>query len=161
MHGVNLLFDAQLSKPMPFVGAVGSFDELDNNDIYLRFYDFYDIFFDTLDIAIAYSALQKANPDMLSKYRYIPADELFYKAYHDYLIRECTPEAIRARVKKTMKEMMQGKFLNRQQRIQKECEFIRKEQKSRFRYYQEHSSLFFMLKEYLEDRDRFDVPKTF
>lgn len=161
MHGVNLLFDAQLSKPMPFVGAVGSFDELDNNDIYLRFYDFYDTFFDTLDIAIAYSALQKANPDMPSKYRYIPADELFYKAYHDYLIRDCSPEAVRARVKKSIKEMMQGKFLNRQQRIQKECEFIRKEQKSRFRYYQEHSSLFFMLKEYLEDRDRFDVPKTF
>lgn len=157
--GLYLLFNMLLSRPMPFIGAVGSFDDLNNNDIYLRYYDFYDTFFRTLDIGKSLVALQNANPDMPSSYRYIAADELFYKNYQIYLDTQCTPEALQRRAQSEISKHFPN--LNRNQRREKERLFISEEKRSRARFFKEHASIFFMLENYPENKERFDVPSSF
>lgn len=157
--GLYLLFNMLLSRPMPFIGAIGSFDILINNDIYLRYYEFYDSFFRTFDIGTAYVALQNANPDIPSSYRYIAADEVFYKNYQYYLDTQCTPKALMERAKSEISQNFPG--LNRNQKREKERQFIKEESRSLVRFFKEHASSFFMLDEYPENKDRFDVPSSF
>ena len=159
--GLYLLFNMIMNEPMPFIGAVGSFSNLKNDDIYIRFYDFYDTLFSSMDIGKAFTALQHANPDMPAEYRYIPADELFYKNYHLYLKEQCTKVALGRRAKESIGELKKQKPMNRRERRMKEKEFIAMEKKSREKYFREHSSKFFMLSEYPDNKDRFNVPSTF
>lgn len=156
--GLYLLFNMHMNKPMPFVGAVGSFDTILNYDIYLRYYDFYDTFFRTLDIASAYRALQEANPNLDSKFRYMPADEIFYKNYQEYLNKQCTETALKQRAKESIAVL---NCRNRHERKEKERLFIKEEKAKRGKYFREHASIFFMTKEFPENKDRFDVPKDF
>ncbi|MGM9777925.1 MAG: hypothetical protein ACI3ZD_06280 [Prevotella sp.] len=146
---------------MPFIGAVGSFYDLMNDDIYIRFYDFYDRLFSTMNIGKAFVALQNANPDMPAEYRYIPADELFYKNYQQYLNEQCTEAALRRRAKESIEEYCREKPMNRQERRLKEKEFIAMEKTMRGKYFREHSAIFFMLSVYPDNKDRFNVPTTF
>lgn len=159
--GLYLLFNMKMSKPMPFIGAIGSFNNLMNDDIYVRFYDFYDTLFSSMDIGEAFVALQHANPDMPAEYRYIPADELFYKNYQVYLKEQCTEAALKRRAKESIGELQKQKPMNRQTRRLKEKEFIAMEKKSREKYFREHSAEFFMLSNYPENKARFDVPTNF
>lgn len=159
--GMYLLFNMKMSEPMPFIGAVGSFKDLENDDIYIRFYDFYDRLFSTMDIGEAFAALQIANPDIPAEYRYIPADELFYKNYQTYLNEQCTEDSLKRRAKESVGEMKRQMPMNRQERRRKEKEFIEMEKKSRARYFREYSSIFFMLSDYPDNKDRFNVPSTF
>lgn len=156
--GLYLLFNMHMNKPMPFIGAVGSFDTMLNSDIYIRYYDFYDTFFRTLDIASAYVALQKANPDLDSKYRYMPADELFYKNYQEYLNKQCTDGALKARAKESIATLS---CKNRHERRLKEKLFIKQEKIDRGKYFRNHAATFFMTNEFPENKERFDVPKDF
>lgn len=156
--GLYLLFNMHMDKPMPFIGAIGSFDSILNYDIYIRYYDFYDTFFRSLDIASAYVALQKANPALDSKYRYMPADEIFYKNYQEYLNNKCSDDALKVRAKETIAAL---NCTNRHERRLKEKQFIQQEKKDRAKYFREHTATFFMTDEFPENKERFDVPRDF
>ena len=158
--GLYLLFNMHLDKPMPFIGVVGSFDDLYSGDIILRYTDFYETLFDTFDVGKAYISLMNSNTGFPSTYRFIPADELYYKNYQGYINKQCTPEALKQRAIDSM-PLSKLPLINRQQQRKFVRDFIKMEQKNRLNYYKEHSSIFFMLQEFPENRKRFDVPSSF
>lgn len=80
---------------------------------------------------------------MLAEHRYIPADELFYKNYQQYLNEQCTEAALRRRAKESIGELSKQMPMNRHDRKMKEKEFIALERKSREKYFREHFASFF------------------
>lgn len=156
--GLYLLFNLHHAKPMPFCGAIGSFDDLVNSDIQQRFATFYDEFFTSLDLSEAYVNLLLAQTGFDCKYRYFPADEIFYKNYMEYLKINCTKDAVKARAKESIGTL---KLANRAERRKKESEFIKLEKKKRLEYYRSSSKIYFMLDNFPENKERFNVPDTF
>lgn len=156
--GLYLLFNMHMDRPMPFVGAVGSFEDIYESDIYLRYYEFYDTFFRTLDIGKAYVALQNANSNMPTYYRYIPADEIFYKCYQEYLNNQCTKVELERRAKESVTTI---NGINRQGRREFEKRFIKDEKRNRGKFFRKHTAIFFMTDNIPENTERFDVPKSF
>lgn len=155
--GLNILLNMLMDKPMPFIGAIGSFCNINEDDLSIRYYDFYDMLFNTLDIAKSFIALSNANLGHLSTYQYIPADELFYKNYSIYLSDKCTKEALEKRAE----ESMPITCSSRQQKRKFKRDFIKEEHKNRARYFNEHVISFFMTDIFPENSQRFHVPTNF
>lgn len=158
--GLYLLFNMHLDKPMPFIGAVGSFDDLHSGDIILRYTDFYETLFETFDVGKAYISLTNSNTGFPCTYRFIPADELYYKNYQGYIDKDCTPEALKQRAIDSM-PLSRLPLVNRQQQRKFIRDFVKMEQKNRLINFRKDSSIFFMLQEFPENRKRFDVPNSF
>lgn len=157
--GMSLLLNMQESMPMPFIGAIGSFYEIEEGDLYLRYIEFYTSLFESFDIAKSYISLLHANPDMNSEYRYIPADELFIRNYQRYIDEQCTPEAIKRRATES-EALVENPPTNRAEKRRFYKLFKKKEEQYRVRYYKEAVNQFFMLKEFPDNLIRFDVPMT-
>lgn len=157
--GLYLLFNMHLNLPMPFIGAVGSFDDLFSYDIECRYSRFYETFFDSLDIGKAYLALLNENTGIDPKYRYIAADEIFYKCYLGYIKEKCTVEAVQKRASESIREA--GIAINRNDRRKKEREFVKLEKKTRGQYYRQAVETFFDIERFPYNLERFEVPNTF
>lgn len=156
--GLYLLFNMHPNLPMPFIGAVGSFDNLSSYDIECRYSQFYETFFDSFDIGKAYLALLNENTGIDPKYRYLAADEIFYKCYQGYIKDNCTEEAVQKRVSESIREA--GIAINRNVRRRKEREFIRLEKQTRNLYYRQAINTFFDIEHFPDNLDRFEVPLT-
>lgn len=161
--GLYVLFNSQLDRPMPFCGAIGSFTKLMAGDIQLRYAEFYETFFRTFDITQAYIQLIKEEtyfPEEYTQYRYIHVDELFYRVYQNYLNVGCKQDRMKQRALDAAQE--NGIVLpTRQLKRKFQRDFTKQEKKTRDMYYQNATRIFFMLDAHPENRDRFDVPKTF
>lgn len=157
--GLYLLFNIHPNLPMPFIGAVGSFDNLNSYDIECRYFQFYDTFFNTLDIAKAYVALINENTGIDPKYRYIAADEIFYKCYQGYIKENCSEAEVKNRASESIREA--GIAINRNDRRKKEREYVKLEKKTRKAYYMQAIYTFFDIKHFPDNLARFDVPLTF
>lgn len=158
--GLNLLFDMHLDKPMPFIGAVGSFDEIYSEDILIRYTEFYDTLFKTFNVGEAYIRLMNSNTGFPPSYRFFPADEFYYKNYQEYINKQCTETALKQRALDTI-ATMSNPPVNRGERRRFMKLFVKEEQKNRLKYFKEHSEIFFMLDKFPENRERFDVPSSF
>lgn len=159
--GLYVLFNAHLDRPMPFCGAIGSFNKLMSGDIELRFAEFYGTFFRTFDIAKAYIELMKAAPiTEYSQYRYVRVDEIFYKAYLDYINKACKSDNMKQRALNAAEENGVD-LINRQARRKFEKDFKKQEKKTRDLYYNEAVRTFYMLEKYPENKDRFEIPNTY
>lgn len=154
--GLNILLNMSMDKPMPFIGAIGSFCNILEDDLRIRYFDFYETLFETFDIAKSFIALSKANPDCPSTYQYIPADELFYKNYSIYLKEKCSIDAL----KKRADECMPIICSSRQQKRRFKCDFIKTERMNRAKYFKEHTTSFFMIDIFPENFERFHVPSN-
>lgn len=161
--GLYVLFNTQLDLPMPFCGAVGSFAKLVAGDIQLRYAEFYETFFRTFDITQAYIQLMKvetAVSEEYTQYRYIHIDEVFYKSYMRYIKEQCNKDIM---PKRALDAATENNYTlrNRTERRQFQQKFAKLEKLNRTKYYQEAVNTFFMLDEYPENQERFDVPRTF
>ena len=161
--GLYVLFETHIDKPMPFCGAIGSFEKMSSYDIQLRYAEFYGTFFKTFDVTQAYLQLIKTDtgtPNEYTQYRYIRVDEVFYKAYLDYIKKACTQEGMNQRALDAAKE--NGVVLQtRQIRRKFQRDFAKEEKKSRGFYYKQAAKQFFMLDSYPENKDRFEVPDSY
>jgi hypothetical protein len=159
-QGLYVLFGIRMDELMPYCGAIGSFDELDDTDIEIRYTEFYKTLFTTFDIYQAYKNLMTAESDEEPKYRYIPIDEIFYKNYQDYLNKGCNQEAIKTRADETFYE--QPSFTkNRQNRRKFGRDFAKVEKQKRLKYYKDAVNKFFDLANFPQNKDRFDIPNDF
>lgn len=161
--GLYVLFNAQLDKPMPFCGAIGSFATLKAGDIQLRYAEFYETFFRTFDITKAFIQLMKvetAVSEEYKQYRYIHIDEVFYKSYMRYLKEQCNKEIMPQRA---LDAAAENNYIlrNRSERRQFQKKFAKSEQANRTKDYIETLKTFFMLDANPENIDRFDIPITF
>lgn len=161
--GLYVLFNTQLDLPMPFCGAVGSFAKLVAGDIQLRYAEFYETFFRTFDITQAFIQLMKvetAVSEEYTQYKYIHIDEVFYKSYMRYIKEQCNKDIMPQRALDAATENNYT-LRNRTERRQFQQKFAKLEKLNRTKYYQEAVNTFFMLDEYPENQERFDVPRTF
>ncbi len=158
--GLYVLFGIHMKDLMPYCGAIGSFDELEDTDIEIRYTEFYRTLFTTFDIYKAYKNLMTVDSDEEPKYRYIPIDEIFYKNYQDYIDKACTPEAIKDRADKTFYKQ-EDSIKNRNQRRKFERDFAKEEKRSRLQEYNRFVNIFFDLVNFPQNKERFDIPNDF
>jgi len=158
-HGAHLMQIIRLSNPAPFYGFVGSFDVINVNDLLLRYNEFYEEFFTSFKLEKAMERLHKANPDVPSTYKFISSEETFVKVYNNYIKENLSKEGIEKRAKQAIIDE-KVTFVNRGERRRFEKDFAKKVESTKEHYYKEHSSIFFMLKDYPQNKDRFKVPNS-
>lgn len=156
--GLLLLRKIKLTEPMPFCGLLGAYDTIMEDDIAIRFNEFYEEFFCSFELAKAYQRLLSVNPGIPHSYGFIHADELFCKVYHRYIERECNDDkVIKERALKSTKE--NGIILtDRQSRRKCQRAFMAEEKRTRLKYYQSFARSFFLLDQFPDNKERFNVP---
>lgn len=156
-HGAYLSRVIIPNKPAPFFGFIGSFDEISEDDLVIRYNEFYTEFFSSFDTKRAFNKLSEANPSVPSSYKLIGLEEIFVFTYIGYF------KTIESRnfIKKYIKSQ-ELQFDNRPEKRRYE-----KEIKAKFRsvgfqekFYQECISNFYMLEAYPENRKRFNIHLT-
>jgi len=92
-YGQYLAQFINADKRMPFCISLGSFEELYEDDLEVRFFAFYKELLTSFNIDKAYQALLDVAPGMPSNYSLIKADVLFANVMKDYLEREYGEDA--------------------------------------------------------------------
>lgn len=143
-------------KHMPFCFSLGSFEELYEDDLEVRFFAFYRELRTSFNLDKAYQALVDARKEMPSNYYPIKADELFAQVMKGYLENKCTRTALKLRAESEM-DAAPEKFghLTKEQRRQFVKDFRKVERENHEIYYHESVENYFQLKEHPENRERF------
>jgi hypothetical protein len=141
---------------MPFCISLGSFKELYEDDLELRFFAFYKELLTSFNIDKAYQSLLDAAPERPSNYSIIKADVLFANVMKSYLDTQCSRTALKLRAENEMDSnpLKFGNF-TKEQRRQFIKNFRRSEREHHELYYKESVEEYFQLKEHPENRDRF------
>ncbi|MCT8338567.1 hypothetical protein MG296_00745 [Flavobacteriaceae bacterium TK19130] len=158
-HGAYLMQLIKIDKPSPYWGIIGSFDEIYQQDILVRYNQFYDEFLTSFDLDKSIDRLQSANEIMPADYRYINSEETFEKVYNDYLNQQFSTEAIKKRANDTIKQ----ENLNIVRRADKRKfyrDFRKKLEKTKKHYFRKHHDIFFMIDKYPDNKNRFKVNVT-
>jgi hypothetical protein len=158
-HGAHLMQIVRIDQPSPLYGFIGSFDEIKEYDLSIRYYAFYQEFFTSFKIEDALMQLHNSNPKLPSTYKFISAEETFLKVYSNYIKDNLSKEGIKKRKKQVIidENLM---FKNRKERRRFEKDFEKKIEKTKERYYKEHSSKFFMVDKFPNNQARFDIPNS-
>lgn len=160
-YGLYSIFSLKenIKQVMPFCAALGSFEDLKEGDLTIRYNEFYDELLTSFDLSKAFLRLQNSNPDIPSQYHIIYIDDIFYHAYYEYLTKLCTRESIRERA---MSEANRNgiKFINRQERRAYIRSFEKIEKATRQKEYDRFKNDFFMLDQFPQNIKRFNIPKT-
>lgn len=154
-HGLYLIKGLVPLKEMPFCGVIGSQEEIEVEDLELRFYEFYKSFLEFNDIEFAMEELQKANYGIPSSYKYVKPEDIFYNSWVSYLKNSSNHEW----QKKNTQKVSDEKHLNRSQRREFDRKFKRESEKAANTLFREKAELFFMVKDFPENRKRFQIPE--
>lgn len=143
-------------RRMPFCFSLGSFEELYEDDLEVRFFAFYKELLTSLDVDKAYQALLDARKEMPSNYYPIKADVLFAQVMKGYLENNCTRVALKLRAESEM-DAAPEKFAHftKEQRRQFVKDFRKAERENREKYYQESVENYFQLNDFPNNRERF------
>lgn len=155
-HGMMIMYQSKISQSMPFCGAIGSFKPLYVKDLKIRFSAFYHELFSSLDIKNAMSALKAENTGLPGDYRYIRADELFFHVYSNYIKDNCKDNALRKRALDTIRDNRLNIPNNKIDSFVQD--FMLVEHQNREKYYLEARDCFFMLQNFPNNIQRFDIP---
>lgn len=98
-HGNYLLSTARINRPTAFRGMIGSFEEIYECDLVIRYEEFYTELFESLDINKAYDRLLRANPTLPNSYKCYGAEYVFARVFLDYASTYCTEEALNERAR--------------------------------------------------------------
>lgn len=155
-YGQYLAQFINATKKMPFCISLGSFEELYEDDLEVRFFAFYQELLTSFNIDQAYQALLAADPDMPSNYSLIKSDVLFANVMKDYLDTQCSRTALRLRAEDEMNSNPDkfGHF-TKEQRRQFIKDFRRCEREHHEQYYKESVEEYFQLREHPENKNRF------
>ena len=153
-HGLFLITGLVPLKEMPFCGVIGSQEEITVKDLELRFYEFYKAFLEFNDIEFAMEELQKANSGIPSSYKYVKPEEIFFNSWKNYMTNSIKEDWQKENAQKVADE----NHLNRQQRREFERKFKKEKNIYARKVYKEKAELFFMIKDFPENRNRFQVP---
>ena len=157
-HGAHLMQIMRIDKPAPFCGFIGSFETIYSSDLLISYNEFYQEFLSSLKLDIAFKRLTEANPSIPSTYRFISAQDIFRKIYIDYLHNQMSKEGIKNRIQQIIQKNPLS-FANRNEKRIFCRNFKKQLLNTKEKYYKEHSDAFFMLSEYPENRERFNVPE--
>lgn len=147
-HGTYFLMSSYLNRATAFRGIVGSFHEIIESDLEIRYEAFYQELFNSFDLNSAYDCLKNSNPCLPNTYGCYSAEYVFAKNYIEYIKQECTVPALSERAQKVIRE--ENMQLNRSERRQFIRDFIKKEQQNRLAYFKKDYRIYFMLDIYPE-----------
>lgn len=153
-HGLHSLFEIHPTATMPFCGALGSFDELYEYDLKIRFHKFYEEFFNSINLNEAYKKLLDANGKFDADYRCYMVDELFMKSYKGYLENDCSSEGIERRAKECFDSSYPWDLKTFTSLFKQE------ELKKRDEDYINFRDNFFITKKFPQNIERFNLPNT-
>ena len=155
-YGQYLAQFINATKKMPFCISLGSFEELYEDDLEVRFFAFYKELLASFNIDKAYKALLDAKQDMPSNYSIIKADVLFANVMKSYLDTQCSRTALKQRAEYEM-DSNPAKFgnLTKEERRQFIKDFRRCERENHEKYYWESVESYFLLRERPENKHRF------
>lgn len=158
------LFVAQFvnaDRLMPFCMSIGSFDELLEDDLIVRYQEFYADFLTTFDVDHAFEILINANPNIKTSYSILKADVLFNRVQYGYLTTQCTRTQLKLRAEteiknnpdkfKGMKKSDLRDFIKR---------FRQLERQNHESYYHDGMMRYFNLNNHPENKDRFLIFET-
>lgn len=157
-HGGMIAFNVSLASPAPFLGFIGSYDEVSDIEILHRYTDFYQEFLVSRNFEVAFDLFKKSNGIENKKFHLIDTYELFVKVYKKYIGENLNPSKLKLRATLALKSV---KTINRKDRRKKEKDFIKVVKNTRQKYYKEHSRKFFMIDLYPENKDRFEMPDNY
>ncbi|SCY08472.1 hypothetical protein SAMN05192588_1059 [Nonlabens sp. Hel1_33_55] len=158
-HGAHLMQLIKIDKPSPYWGIIGSFDEIYQQDILVRYNQFYDEFLTSFDLDKSIERLQKANEIMPADYRYINSEETFEKVYNDYLNEQFSTKAIKKRANDTIIEENLN-IVTRNDKRKFYRDFRKRLEKTKKHYFQKHHDIFFMIDKFPNNKNRFKVNVT-
>jgi len=153
-HGLFLITGLVPLKEMPFCGVIGSQEQIKVKDLELRFYEFYKSFLEFDDIEFAMEELQKANSGIPSSYKYVKPEDIFFNSWISYL--EISSDSDWQ--KKNTKNVSDENCLNRRLRREFDRKFKKEREKEANILFREKAELFFMVKDFPENRKRFQIP---
>lgn len=160
--GMDILYYTSLEDPSPFFGIIGSLYALQNDDIYIRYSDFYDEFLQSFDITKSLQCLFRANPNRPQEYSFVNAPELFRRIYQNYLKTQFSEEAIKKRVNDSIQEVTnkRGYAFSSKEKKEFTHKFKKELKKTKDLYFQKHINSFLMRDKYESCKHRFTIPKT-
>lgn len=156
--GMDILKHTSYLKPTPFFGIIGSLYTLYNDDIYIRYSDFYNEFLQSRDLSKSLVALFKANPNRPQEYSFVNAQELFHRVYENYLRTEFSKEAIKKRANDSIDKL--GIAIAPKDREKWVRKFEEELKKTKELYFQEHINGFLMSDKFESCKMRFSPPLT-
>lgn len=155
-HGAYLMKVATPTiKPAPFYAFIGSFDEIQEYDLILRYNEFYTEFFESLNINKALEKLHLANPDIPSTFRYIDVEQIFINLYKKHVGLSSKEKKERAN-----KALSNYSWLSLKEKNICEEKFIRSIDIETKKFYKEAHRAYFMIDKYPENKSRFNIPDT-
>lgn len=156
-YGAYLMSQIKLAKPAPFFGFIGSFFELESEDILIRYNEFYKEFLSTFNFYNSIQKLFNANPNVKADYKLITSEETFRDVYANYLQENCSTEGIKKRVDQMINEGAVSNINSRQQKRKFTRDFTKELNKTKELFKQKHKNIFFMVNEYPENHKRFNL----
>lgn len=142
-HGTFFLMSSYVNRQTAFQGIVGSFYEISESDLVIRYDAFYNELFGSFNLNRAYEQLVASNPGLPDTYGCFSAEYVFARCYLEYIKNECSEAALKKRAEKTIVD--QNIQLNRHGRRNFTRDFIRTEQKKRSLYFKQDYKTYFML----------------
>lgn len=130
-------------NPAPFTGILGSFEELYESDLYIRYNAFYQELLNSLDVEKALEALHNSNPALPDDYRFINSEQTFKNVYQKYFDTQFTPEKIKERFNSALREE-KVKFTDRNIKHQFYTKFRLTLSKTKREFYEKDKATFFM-----------------
>lgn len=141
--GNYAMFLIKPSYPAPFSGVLGSFEELYEDDLYIRYNAFYQELLNSLDFEKALEALHNSNPSLPDDYRFISAEQTFKNVYQKYFDNEFSTDKIKERYKKALKD--EGiSFTNRDVRHKFYVQFHVQLKRTKEKFFIRDKEIFFM-----------------
>lgn len=141
-------------KKAPFTGIIGSFEELFEWDLYIRYNAFYLELLNTLNFSSALEALHNSNPALPDDYRYVNAEQTFKNIYQKYLDNEFTVEKINKRFIEALKKDKMS-FSDRNVKHLYYNQFRAKLQRTKRETYKKDKEVFFMFDIFPENKNIF------
>lgn len=160
--GMDILYYTSLEDPSPFFAIIGSLYALQNDDIYIRYSDFYDEFLQSFDFTKSLQCLFRENPNRPQEYSFVNAPEFFRRIYKNYLETEFTNDAIKKRISDTIMEeetKRRVKYTSKEKKVFA-SKFKKELKKTKNPFYLSHFNNFLMCNKFETCKKRFAIPRT-
>jgi len=155
-HGAYIMELIKAHKPSPFWGFIGSFDAIDEDDLMIRYNEFYDEFLRSFNLDMAVRKLHESNSDIPSSYRFINSEMTFANVMRQYFDTKFTEKEIKKRFEDGLKQK-KIKMNDRNEKHEYRVKFKVELLKTKRKYFEKHKRTFFMLDNFPKNQGRFKV----
>ncbi|THF53143.1 hypothetical protein E6C50_02760 [Flavobacterium supellecticarium] len=159
-HGAYLLGAVKINKPAPFLGFIGSFETINNDDILYRYTGFYNEFLTSFDLSTSLKIFFEANHIDNNKFSFIDTEETFMTVYKNYIKENTSKKGIKKRIEDAILENNLT-FKSRQEKRKFGRDFEKELNKTKQKYYSKHKDIFFMIKDFPENKERFKLARNY